>query len=224
MRRLPQTTLSAAWPARLIPPLSPISLAITSRLQHHSHLRAPIDNRSRVSSLQRQFSQSSVLANSNPIPNFPFRLSSSSSSTTPSQPAETRFPGTGGETESETYIDPNTGLLVKDYSRYPPKRQWPPDMSKLSSRHQFRLERKYRRRAALKYARPKWTKATKIAQWGAIGFVLIYALLFMEWDERGGTPLEDLRKYVFQSLKGAFSAPPSPSSMRRPGDSTSARE
>ena len=42
-------------------------------------------------------------------------------------------------------------------------------MSKLSPKHQFRLERKYRRRAALKYARPKWTKATKLVQWGSIG-------------------------------------------------------
>ena len=55
------------------------------------------------------------------------------------------------------------------YSPYQPKRQWPPDMTKLSPKHQFRLERKYRRRAALKYARPKWTKLTKLAQWGAIG-------------------------------------------------------
>jgi hypothetical protein len=42
-------------------------------------------------------------------------------------------------------------------------------MSKLSPKHQFRLERKYRRRAMLKYARPKWVKATKLAQWGVIG-------------------------------------------------------
>ena len=55
------------------------------------------------------------------------------------------------------------------YSPYQPKRQWPPDMSKLSPKHQFRLERKYRRRAALKYARPKLMKATKIGQWVVIG-------------------------------------------------------
>lgn len=55
------------------------------------------------------------------------------------------------------------------YSQYPPKRQWPPDMSKLSPKHQFRLERKYRRRAALKYARPKFIKAVTLAQWIIIG-------------------------------------------------------
>lgn len=55
------------------------------------------------------------------------------------------------------------------YSAYPPKRQWPPDMSKLSPKHQFRMERKYRRRAALKYARPKFIKGVTLAQWIVIG-------------------------------------------------------
>lgn len=61
------------------------------------------------------------------------------------------------------------GEPLEYYSPYKPKRQWPPDMTKLSPKHQFRLERKYRRRAALKFARPKWTKATKLVQWGVIG-------------------------------------------------------
>jgi hypothetical protein len=55
------------------------------------------------------------------------------------------------------------------YSPHKPKRQWPPDMSKLSPKHQFRLERKYRRRAALKYARPKFIKTVTLVQWGVIG-------------------------------------------------------
>lgn len=42
-------------------------------------------------------------------------------------------------------------------------------MSKLSPKHQFRLERKYRRRAALKYARPKFMKAVTLGQWVVIG-------------------------------------------------------
>jgi hypothetical protein len=42
-------------------------------------------------------------------------------------------------------------------------------MSKLSPKHQFRLERKYRRRAALKYARPKFIKTVTLVQWGVIG-------------------------------------------------------
>lgn len=57
-----------------------------------------------------------------------------------------------------------------DFERnpYKAKRPWPPDFSKLSSKHQFRFERRYKRRAKLKWARPGWTKFTKLAQWGSI--------------------------------------------------------
>ncbi|KAJ5871747.1 uncharacterized protein N7529_004100 [Penicillium soppii] len=99
------------------------------------------------------------------------------------------------------------------YSLYPPKRQWPPDMSKLSPKHQFRLERKYRRRAALKYARPKFIKAVTIAQWAVIGFVIIYAVLFMEW-ETNDTPFHGIRDSFFAGLKSIFSSPP-PSGLKR---------
>ena len=45
---------------------------------------------------------------------------------------------------------------------------WPPDFSKIDRKHQFRLERKYKRRAKLKWARPRWTKAVKVVQMGSI--------------------------------------------------------
>jgi len=48
------------------------------------------------------------------------------------------------------------------------KRQWPPDFSKLSQKHQFRLERRYRRRSKLKWARPQWNKFVQLAQWGSV--------------------------------------------------------
>lgn len=51
---------------------------------------------------------------------------------------------------------------------YKAKRLWPPDFSKLPPKHQFRLERRYKRRAKLKWARPKWTKAVKLMQLGSI--------------------------------------------------------
>ncbi|OJD27587.1 hypothetical protein ACJ73_01026 [Blastomyces percursus] len=56
------------------------------------------------------------------------------------------------------------------------KRIWPPDMSKLSPKQQFRLERKYRRRAKLKWARPTWTKWTKLVQWAIIACMLPVSL------------------------------------------------
>lgn len=51
-----------------------------------------------------------------------------------------------------------------DTNPYRAKRLWPPDFAKLSPKDQFKLERRYRRRSKLAWARPKWTKYTKIAQ------------------------------------------------------------
>ncbi|KAF4211288.1 hypothetical protein CNMCM8980_008372 [Aspergillus fumigatiaffinis] len=144
--------------------------------------------------LSRPFSHSA------PVSSSPFRLTSK--------------PDTDHTIPPEPPLD---GEPAPYYSPYKPKRQWPPDMSKLSSKHQFRLERKYRRRAALKFARPKWVKATKLIQWGVIGFVLIYALLFMEWDERG-SPFDEIRRAFFSGLKDTFSTPPPPRPVRRADD------
>ena len=49
---------------------------------------------------------------------------------------------------------------------YKAQKAWPPDFSKISPKHQFRLERKYRRRSKLKFARPRWIRGVKLAQWG----------------------------------------------------------
>ncbi|KAJ5138816.1 uncharacterized protein N7515_003664 [Penicillium bovifimosum] len=106
------------------------------------------------------------------------------------------------------------------YSPYQPKRQWPPDMSKLSAKHQFRLERKYRRRAALKYARPKFMKAVTLGQWVVIGFVIIYSVLFMEW-ETNDTPFHGIREQFFAGLRSVFSSAPPPTLKRDQKDDTS---
>ncbi|KAL1965039.1 hypothetical protein VTN77DRAFT_6099 [Rasamsonia byssochlamydoides] len=144
---------------------------------------------------RRSLSTTSVALSSSP-----FRLSSkpSSSSANNESPYE-ESPFEEGSSSSDEY-----------YSPYKPKRQWPPDMSKLSPKHQFRLERKYRRRAALKYARPKWVKATKLVQWGLIGFILIYAVLFMEWETQDH-PFEEFRKEFFATINSLFSPAPQPS-------------
>ncbi|OQE43652.1 hypothetical protein PENCOP_c003G02046 [Penicillium coprophilum] len=109
------------------------------------------------------------------------------------------------------------------YSPYQPKRQWPPDMSKLSPKHQFRLERKYRRRAALKYARPTFMKATMIGQWVVIGFVIIYAVLFMEW-ESDNTPFHAIRESFFTGLRSVFSSAPPPGPRRDQKDNPGSEE
>ena len=43
------------------------------------------------------------------------------------------------------------------------KKEWPPDFSKLHPKHQFRFEKRYRRRAKLRYQNPKWVRGVKIA-------------------------------------------------------------
>jgi hypothetical protein len=89
-----------------------------------------------------------------------------------------------------------------DFARnpYKAKRTWPPDFTKLSQKHQFRLERRYRRRAKLKWARPTWTKFVKLSTWATIScmytlkscdedmltlcsVVVVYGLLFMDIEE-----------------------------------------
>ena len=74
------------------------------------------------------------------------------------------------------------------------KRTWPPDFTQLSQKHQFRLERRYKRRTKLKWARPTWTKATKLAQWGSILFVAVYGVTWLEVDAQGHTLTESLRR------------------------------
>lgn len=51
---------------------------------------------------------------------------------------------------------------------YKAKRLWPPDFTKIPPKHQFRLERKYKRRAKLKWARPRWTKGVKLVQMASV--------------------------------------------------------
>lgn len=91
-------------------------------------------------------------------PRTPFTTSAASCAPSPFRLTSNKNTSSSSPESAEEY-----------YSPYKPKRQWPPDMSKLSPKHQFRLERKYRRRAALKYARPKFMKAVTLAQWVVIG-------------------------------------------------------
>lgn len=52
------------------------------------------------------------------------------------------------------------------FNPYKARKPWPPDFAKLDPKYQFRIERRYRRRAKLKWARPRWVKGVKLAQWG----------------------------------------------------------
>ncbi|KAF4180165.1 hypothetical protein CNMCM8927_005300 [Aspergillus lentulus] len=190
--------------SQILRSLATAARAAPSRLIHiqSSSLRRSGPTCSQITKPLSQSVLSRSFSHSAPVSSSPFRLTSK--------------PDTDHTIPPEPPLD---GEPAPYYSPYKPKRQWPPDMSKLSPKHQFRLERKYRRRAALKFARPKWVKTTKLIQWGVIGFVLIYALLFMEWDERG-SPFDELRRAFFSGLKDTFSTPPPPRPVRRADDTT----
>jgi hypothetical protein len=77
-----------------------------------------------------------------------------------------------------------------DFARNPhrAKKSWPPDFSQLSSKEQFRFEKKFRRRNKLAWARPRWMKFTKLVQWGLIGSFTTYSILFYDWERPEGAP------------------------------------
>ncbi|KAI9795976.1 MAG: hypothetical protein M1825_001060 [Sarcosagium campestre] len=87
-------------------------------------------------------------------------------------------------------------------SAFKAKKTWPPDFEHLSHKHQFRLERKYKRRSQLKWTRPTWNKSVQLAQWGSIAFVLVYGTLFMDWG-REHTPFQGIRD-LYQEKVGGF--------------------
>ena len=60
---------------------------------------------------------------------------------------------------------------------YKARKQWPPDFSKLHPRYQFRLERRYRRRAKLRYSRPGWVRGVKLAANGSVFRQLLFPTL-----------------------------------------------
>ncbi|KAF8426916.1 hypothetical protein EV426DRAFT_707129 [Tirmania nivea] len=50
-------------------------------------------------------------------------------------------------------------------SIYKARKSWPPNFSKLTPKHKFSLERRFRRRMKLKFARPRLHQAVRIGQW-----------------------------------------------------------
>ncbi|CAG8957733.1 hypothetical protein HYFRA_00000069 [Hymenoscyphus fraxineus] len=90
------------------------------------------------------------------------------------------------------------------------KHTWPPDFSNIHPKHQFRLERKFKRRTKLKWARPRWTKAVKLVQFGSIVFVTIYGVLFLDWNDATSVnpskpPFYGVRKWFFGLVDSIWS-------------------
>ncbi|KAI0413994.1 hypothetical protein F5X98DRAFT_378269 [Xylaria grammica] len=86
---------------------------------------------------------------------------------------------------------------------YKPKKVWPPDFSKLSEKEQFRFERRYKRRVKLAAARPRWDRYVGLAQLASVTFVIVYAVLFMDWNTEN-QPFEPVRSRFWGAI-GALS-------------------
>ena len=71
------------------------------------------------------------------------------------------------------HLEPIVGPLTAKNNPYKAKKIWPPDFEKVAPKHQFRFERKYRRRAKMKYTHEKWNDGVKIFTWvGVTGMLL----------------------------------------------------
>ena len=83
---------------------------------------------------------------------------------------------------------------------YRARKKWPPNFKNLHPKHQFHYEKTYRRRMKLKYARPTWTKATKIVQWALIYGVLFYWVFLLEMGD-DGTPFDNVsRMHIWKPI------------------------
>ncbi|KIX05266.1 uncharacterized protein Z518_06138 [Rhinocladiella mackenziei CBS 650.93] len=83
---------------------------------------------------------------------------------------------------------------------YRAHKKWPPDFSTLDPKQQFHFEKTYRRRAALKWARPAWNKSIKILQQTLITFTIIYFVFILEPTHGQGTPFDGFRIWFFNKL------------------------
>jgi hypothetical protein len=73
---------------------------------------------------------------------------------------------------------------------YRARKRWPPDFRTLDPKQQFHFEKTYRRRAALKWARPRWNKGVKLVQQTLITFTIIYFVFICEPGHGMGTPFD----------------------------------
>ncbi|KAK5732972.1 hypothetical protein LTR17_010105 [Elasticomyces elasticus] len=85
---------------------------------------------------------------------------------------------------------------------YTARHAWPPNFILLSERHKFRLERRYRRRTQLKWARPQWKKFVTLAQWASILWVCGYGVLYLDMGEKGTTVVDKVREWWMEGGEG----------------------
>lgn len=69
-----------------------------------------------------------------------------------------------------------------DKNPYKAHAKWPPFFNEMTEREQFRLERKFRRRSKLKWARPVWNRNLQLIQWGTTIFLAGYCTFAVDWS------------------------------------------
>lgn len=96
-------------------------------------------------------------------------------------------------------------------NRYQARSVWPPRFENLSTKEKFRLERTFRRRNKLKWARPTWNKVLVLTQWGLISTVVAYAALYMDWgatqtEHEDNMPqvIKNIRQWYFNAADGVI--------------------
>ncbi|OAP55874.1 hypothetical protein AYL99_10026 [Fonsecaea erecta] len=128
----------------------------------------------------------------------------------PSPPPPVEIPGT--RLTPYTWFLSLLGIAPKPSASYQPapfrvtnnpyraRKKWPPDFRNLDPKQQFHFEKTYRRRAALKWARPRWNKAIKLLQQTLITATLIYFIFICEPSHGMGTPFDGFRIWFFDKL------------------------
>src|ERR1700760_1977963 len=93
---------------------------------------------------------------------------------------------------------PKVTLKPFDFTknRFPSRSSWPPQFDDLSGKEKFKLERKFRRRMKLKWARPSWNKGLILFQWASITCVIGYAALYMDWGGSQSQTQENLPEVI----------------------------
>jgi hypothetical protein len=111
-------------------------------------------------------------------------------------------------------------LLGRERSKLPPydfarspyrmKKQWPPDMKKVSHFKQFQWERRFKRRMLIKSIRPQWQRGVKILTWSVVSAITIYTVFFYDhrndaWNANPGEePYQWIRDWTKDFLRGIF--------------------
>ncbi|TKA82729.1 hypothetical protein B0A55_01263 [Friedmanniomyces simplex] len=101
---------------------------------------------------------------------------------------------------------PTTSSIILPFTAltnpYTAQRPWPPNFHNLSPKHKFRLERRYRRRTQLKWARPQWKKFVTLAQWASILWVVGYGVLYLDMGNKGRTVADEVREWMKGQVEG----------------------